>query len=103
MQTFVIRKTLSRRPFQALAHPIFRFAAMVFPAVVEEGDAAIDRFLDNSDRRGDIRRIAEVVAAKTECRNTDIVPAKRLHRDSIVHSLALQWGREGLARNWLDG
>ena len=71
---------------QALAHPVFRFAAMVFPAVVEEGDAAIDCFLDDSNRGGNVWRIAEMVAAKAECRNTDIVPAKRLHRDWHLRS-----------------
>ncbi len=78
---------------QALAHPVFGFAAMVFPAVVEEGDAAIDGFLDDSNRSGDVWRIAEMVAAKAERRNTDVVPAKRLHRNwGVVGSFVLLHG-----------
>ncbi len=35
---------------QAFAHPDFALAAMIFPAVVEESDAAVYRFLDDAYR-----------------------------------------------------
>jgi hypothetical protein len=51
-------------PFKSAAHPVFGFAAMVFPAVIKERDAAIDGFIDYAfwlwvrlgRRRGDGRR-----------------------------------------------
>jgi transcription elongation factor GreA len=87
-------KDLVAATFEALAHPVFGLATMVFPAVVEEGDAAIDGFLDDANRGGDIGSVAEVVSAETECRDTDIVTAERLHWDGVVaheHSGVAKW------------
>ena len=56
---------------QALAHPVFGFAAVVFPAVVEERDAAVDGLLNESNGGGDVGSVAEVMAAEAECRNTE--------------------------------
>ena len=98
------QKNFVAAALQALPHPVFGFTAMVFPTVVEESDAAIDRLLDNSNRSGHIGRIAEMVTTKAERRNTDVVAAERLHSNRIVvvaHSLLRRWLTAGWNR--LDG
>ena len=51
---------------QSLAHPVFTFAAMIFPAVIEESDAAIEGFVDQGDGGRFIFGGAEMVAAHAE-------------------------------------
>ncbi len=52
--------------FESAAEPVLGFAAMVFPAVVEERDAAANGFVD--DLRGDVLfvGIAQMMAAATD-------------------------------------
>jgi hypothetical protein len=52
--------------FQTLAEPIFRFAAIIFPATVEEIDTRFDRTMDYFD--GSLFAIggAKVVPTKSE-------------------------------------
>ena len=49
--------------FESPAHPDFRLAAMVLPAVIKECDAAIDGTSHNFFRRFLVGRIAQVMAA----------------------------------------
>ena len=49
---------------QRFAHPVFGLAAMIFPAVVEEVDPAVDRLVDDPDRRLLVLRVAEVMSAE---------------------------------------
>ena len=60
------QEDLVATPFQTIAHPNFRLAAMILPAVVEEGDAAIDGFLHDADRGLLVSGVAQMVAAKTQ-------------------------------------
>src|SRR5262249_58813533 len=68
--------------FEALAHPILGFAAMIFPAVVEEGDAAVDGLLDDADGGLDVGGVAEMVAAEAERGNVIVVAAEGLGGDA---------------------
>src|SRR5690242_15485908 len=62
---------------QAFSHPIFSLAAMIFPAVIEEGDAAVHRLADHPHRGGLVGGIADVVAAEAESGNVEVVAAER--------------------------
>ena len=100
VQTFVMRKTWSRLPLSAFAHPVFRFAAVIFPAVVEERDAAVDRLRDDPHRRGLVLRVAQMMSAQTQRRDVRSVPFKRTLRDRTrgLHyrnalQFAFQWGQ----------
>ncbi len=63
------QKNFVAAAFEARAHPDFGFAAAIFPAVVEEGDSAIDGLMNDFDRGFFVRRFAEMVAAKAESGN----------------------------------
>ena len=76
------QETWSRRAFQAFAHPVFGFAAMIFPAVVEEGDAAVDGFVHQADSGLLVFGVAEMVAAESERGNLVAVPSEGTERDT---------------------
>src|SRR6185312_15878796 len=57
-------------------HPVLSFAAMVFPAVVEEVDAAIDCLVDEAGCGGLVFRIAQMMAAEAERRYLSAGPAE---------------------------
>ena len=81
VQTLVIRKTLSRRPLRPLPIQSSRLAAMIFPAVVEECDAAVDGLLHDANRGLLVLRVAEVMAAEAERGDFYVgVLAERAHR-----------------------
>jgi len=62
--------------FQALAHPVFGLPAMIFPAIVEESNSAIDGFANQPDGCVFVFGIAQMVSAESECRDLDVVPAE---------------------------
>jgi hypothetical protein len=49
--------------FEAASHPDFGFAAMVFPAVIEEMDASVDGPSNNRVACFEIFRVAQVMSA----------------------------------------
>ena len=57
---------------QAFAHPDLRLAAVVLPAVVEEGDAAVDGLLHEANRCLLVGRVAQVMATHTQGRDLDV-------------------------------
>jgi hypothetical protein len=57
---------------------------MIFPAIVEKRDAAIDRLLDDLNRRRFVRGIAQVMATKSQCRHLLIVPPKWPHGNRVT-------------------
>jgi hypothetical protein len=61
---------------QGLAHPVFRFAAVVLPAVVEKGDAAIDGLMHNLNGGLLAFSIAQVMPAKPQRGNLIAMPAE---------------------------
>ena len=70
--------------FQRLAHPIFTFSAMIFPAVVEKGDPVIDGLLNDTYGSLFVLGVAQVVAAQ--------IPARRpAHRACRI--FAAEWNR----------
>lgn len=79
---------------------------MVFPAVIEEGDATIDGFVDDG-RRGVRRvfRVAKVMATEAQGRNFGSGTAEIAKRDRLIlcrhdgrlYSLG---GDESLGRSW---
>jgi hypothetical protein len=69
--------------FQAFPHPIFSFAAMIFPAVVKKSDAAIDGLLDDANGGLLVRGVALMMAAESQCRNLLVVAPERLHRNAV--------------------
>lgn len=61
VHTLVMRKIFVALALERHAHPVFSLAAMVFPAVIEEGDAMIDGFVDDLRSSSRVFRIAEMV------------------------------------------
>src|SRR5271163_2814715 len=69
--------------FQSTAHPNLRLAVVVFPAVIEKRDAAVDGFVNDALGLGLILGVSKVVTAKTEGRNLHIVASKFLKWDAV--------------------
>ena len=65
---------------EAAAHPVFRLAVVVFPAVVEERDARVDGLVDQLDGVVHGLQIAEMMSADAEGRHFHIGTAERPHR-----------------------
>jgi hypothetical protein len=63
-------------------HPVLAATVVVLPAVVEEGDAAVDGFADDAVRLGEAGRVAEVVSADGEGRDLHAGLAQRAARDA---------------------
>jgi hypothetical protein len=49
---------------QTVAHPDFGLASMIFPAVIEESDAAIHGLPDKAYRGALVRRVSEMMSAE---------------------------------------
>src|SRR3954464_14332560 len=64
-------------PFQRSTHPDFGFAAMIFPAVVEEIHARVDRAVHDSVRRRLILSVAKVMSAQAERGDLNICMAPK--------------------------
>src|SRR5579863_161594 len=69
---------------QTVAHPDFGLAAMVFPAIVEECNAAIHGLPDKAYRGVNVRRIAEMMAAEAQRRDLHVVATKLSQRNRIT-------------------
>src|ERR1700686_3014955 len=54
---------------QCRPHPVFAFAAMIFPAIIEEGNPAIDGGMCNPGCRFQVLEIAQVMATESESGN----------------------------------
>ena len=74
---------------QRVPHAALALAVVIVPAVVEEGDAAIDRRSDDADALGRILRPADVMAAEADGR--DLLAGSS--QDSIDHVSRLRTGR----------
>src|SRR5450755_248516 len=72
--------------FQSLAHPIFGFSAMIFPAVIEECDSSFDGIVHQADSRIFVFGIPQVMAAEPECRDLNVMPAEAADRNSCALS-----------------
>src|SRR5580704_8529183 len=55
---------------EGLAHTDLGDAVVVVPAVIEEGDAAVDAGVDETDALGGVGLLAEVIAAHADDRDT---------------------------------
>jgi hypothetical protein len=87
------REHLVAHAFQPLPHPIFRFASVVFPAVVKECDAVIGRLADHPDGGFFIFCFAEAMSAEPERGDLHILPAKLAHGyggGCLLHTLEMQ-------------
>ena len=69
------------------AHPVLGFTAMVFPAVVEEIDAAIDRLMDEAGGGGLVFRVAQMMAAKAQRRYLNTGPTETPPRNPAIRGL----------------
>ena len=74
------------------AHPGFGFAVVIFPAVVEKSDAAVDGFLDDASGGLKVFCRTEVVAAEAEGGDLLVVATQLAHGDGVVGSLGLCGG-----------
>ena len=63
------QKELLALTLQAFAHPDFGFAAMVFPTVIEEVNAAVDRAVHNCLSRLLVLSIAQMMSAQAKRRD----------------------------------
>src|ERR1700722_12048103 len=66
--------------FEARAHPDFAFPAMIFPAIVEEIDPAVDRLRNQADGRLLVFGIAQMVPSESQSRNADACFSERARR-----------------------
>ena len=72
--------------FQALAHPVFRLAAVIFPAVVEERDSAVDGLVTNLHGCSFVLRVPKMMTAQAKSRNLDVgLGAEASQRDRVDH------------------
>src|ERR1700730_14052358 len=65
------------------AHPVLGFASMIFPAVIEESNAAVDSGMRNPRSRFQVLIIAEVMAAKSERGDFYAGVTERPERDAV--------------------
>ncbi len=65
--------------FEGVAHPDFGFAAVIFPAVIEEGYAAVDGFVNDLGGHLSIFSVAEMVSTETQSGDFLIVATKLAH------------------------
>ena len=98
VHTLVIDKGPFAPAFQPLAEPDLAFAPVVLPAIVEEGDAAIDGFVDDFDCRHLVPGGAEMVPTQPERGDLRICLTELPKRD---HSAGFHswnpWMQEGAA------
>jgi hypothetical protein len=70
------QKNFIAQAFKAGPHPDFGFAATVFPAIVEERNAAIDRLMDDFNCGFNVGHAAEMVATQAEGGNLRVVASE---------------------------
>ena len=75
------QKDLVPKAFDSLPQPVFRFATVVFPAAVEECDAAVDRAVDDLYCGLLIFRGAKMMAAQAHGGNLYAGLAEALQRN----------------------
>jgi hypothetical protein len=84
------------QPFETGAHPVFGFAAMIFPTIVEEGNTAVDRLPDQAHRRSLVGRVSYMMSAKPYGRDLDIMATERSQR----YRVSLSSGHRSLPPLW---
>jgi hypothetical protein len=76
----VIRKTRSAS-LECESQPVLGLAVVVFPAVVEERDACVDRLVDQSDGVVPGCKVAEVMSADSDGRHLDAGATQKAPRN----------------------
>jgi hypothetical protein len=61
-----MRKTLVPRSLEPATEYVLGFAVIIFPTIIKEGDARIQRPVDDLNRLVDILDVPEVMTAETE-------------------------------------
>ena len=69
--------------FESLAHPVFTLAVVVFPGIIEEIHARVDRLVDDGDGFLQGRGTAQAVAADADDGKRLLGPAERFMRDLV--------------------
>ena len=75
--------------FECCAHPRFALAAVIFPAVVKERDAAVYGFVNDTLSFGFVGCVPEVVAAESQSRDAYLRFAEfaRRYVVSLLHEV----------------
>src|SRR5205085_3505897 len=79
---------------EAAAEPVFGPAVPVFPAVVEKGHAAVDRFVNEADRVIDGLQVAQMMTAEAQRGDGDAGATERPLRNCVGHGIPLPEGLE---------